>query len=164
VTPDHDALLVDVFREKAETTDHQGIMQTQYDRYKPHFQLVEKAFTGLNIIQQASKRGLPVIGVPADTDKLSRSLPMQARYEVGAVYHRKDAPWLDDIEAELLLFPNGKHDDFVDTASMAGIRIAGRGPRLIEDELPTRPLRVPHDEPGYADDAPEECPDEYEFD
>jgi hypothetical protein len=35
---------------------------------------------------------------------------------------------------------------------------------LIEDELPTRPLRVPHDEPGYADDAPEECPDEYEFD
>jgi hypothetical protein len=36
------------------------------------------------------------------------------------VWHREGAPWLTDYEDELLSFPRGKHDDQVDTASIAG--------------------------------------------
>ena len=35
------------------------------------------------------------------------------------------AECLDEYEAELLAFPNGAHDDLVDTASYAGIEITG---------------------------------------
>ena len=127
VTPANDLLLVDVFREKAETTKHQAVMRQQYDRYQPGFQAVEKAFIGLNVIQECIALGLPVQELDADRDKLARSLPASARYEVGAVYHRQGAPWLETVEDELLDFPNGTHDDIVDTISYAGIQVAGWG-------------------------------------
>jgi predicted phage terminase large subunit-like protein len=68
----------------------------------------------------------------ADHDKVSRARPIAARYEIGAVYHPAGAPWLADYEGELLAFPHGGHDDQVDTASYAGIEIAGSPePRVI---------------------------------
>lgn len=127
VTPNSDLLLVDIFRERAETTKHKAVMRAQYDRYQPGFQAVERASYGLNIIQECILDGLPIQELTADRDKLSRSLAIQARYEVGAVYHRKGSPWLADYEDELIDFPNGAHDDQVDVASYAGIQVAGWG-------------------------------------
>jgi hypothetical protein len=49
------------------------------------------------------------------------------------------------VESELLAFPVGTHDDFVDTASMAGIELMGRVSRepdpapLSEEELEDLP-------------------------
>ena len=41
-------------------------------------------------------------------------------YENGKVYHNKDIEDLVSLEKQLLVFPNGAHDDFVDTVSYAG--------------------------------------------
>ncbi len=125
VTPERDLLLLDVFREKAETTKHESIFDTQYQLWKPMYQGVENKTFGLNIIQALKKKGRPIKALKADTDKVSRARTIQARYELGTVYHRLNAPWLGDFEDELLEFPNGAHDDQVDTASFAGIEIAG---------------------------------------
>ena len=46
-------------------------------------------------------------------DKYTRAIPAAARYESGMVYHREGAYWLNELEAELLAFPNGAHDDQV---------------------------------------------------
>ncbi len=135
VTPDADLMLVDVFRERAETVRHMDILRGQFDLHQPSVQLVEQAVSGYNLIQEAQIVGLPVVGVKADIDKVSRSLPMQARYEAGKVYHRADADWIGDVESELLAFPIGTHDDFVDTASMAGIELMGRVAREPEPAL-----------------------------
>jgi predicted phage terminase large subunit-like protein len=121
VTPESDLLLLDVFREKAETTKHLQVMQDQLTRWSPTFQGVENKTYGLNIIQTCIQKGYPIKELKADTDKVSRARPMSARYENGAVYHRQGAPWLSDYEDELIAFPNGEHDDQVDTASYAGI-------------------------------------------
>ena len=123
MTPEKDLLLLDVFRERAETTKHEFIMKSQYQLWKPNFQGVENRTFGLNIIQGLKKTGLPIRPLKADSDKISRAWTVAARYEIGAVYHLLNAPWLADIEKELLDFPNGVHDDFVDTASYAGIEI-----------------------------------------
>ena len=56
----------------------------------------------------------------ADVDKVTRCGPVSVMYENGMVYHRSGAPWLTDLEDELLAFPNGKHDDQVDTLAYAG--------------------------------------------
>jgi len=122
MTPDRDLLLMDVFREKAETTKHMVVMRSQFERWRPKFQGVEKQVYGLNIIQQAKREGLPIKSLNADRDKVSRARPMAARYEAGTVYHRQAAAYLVDYEEELISFPNGEFKDQVDCAAYAGIQ------------------------------------------
>ena len=42
-----------------------------------------------------------------------------AKFEAGLVHFSKNARYLPDLLAELLAFPNGKHDDQVDSISQA---------------------------------------------
>ena len=42
-----------------------------------------------------------------------------SRYEAGKVFHLRGAPGIDALEAELVAFPNGEHDDLVDAAVYA---------------------------------------------
>ncbi len=42
-----------------------------------------------------------------------------AKIEAGAVFLPRQAPWLDDLRAEILAFPHGMHDDQVDSISQA---------------------------------------------
>lgn len=123
VTPDNDLLLLDIFRERAETVKHEQIMKSAYQKWKPKFQGVENKTYGLNIIQKGVANGLPIKPLAADTDKVSRARPMSARYETGSVYHRQNTPWLVDFEDEMISFPNGRYDDQVDTASYAYLSI-----------------------------------------
>jgi predicted phage terminase large subunit-like protein len=57
---------------------------------------------------------LPARAVRPDKDKVSRSRALAARYESGKVFHLNGAPGIDDLEHELMSFPNGEHDDLVD--------------------------------------------------
>jgi phage terminase large subunit-like protein len=43
----------------------------------------------------------------------------QPRFESGSVHFPAEAPWLEDLIAELLAFPRGRHDDQVDSVSQA---------------------------------------------
>ena len=52
-------------------------------------------------------------------DKEARLLAQAARFEAGQVHLPADAPWLADYVGELLAFPNGRHDDQVDSTSQA---------------------------------------------
>ncbi|WP_188428638.1 phage terminase large subunit [Kroppenstedtia guangzhouensis] len=123
VTPERDLILLDVHRQRAETVKHMDIMRNGYLRWVPAFQGVERTTYGLNIIQAAKRAGLPIRPLKADRDKVSRARPVVARYELGTVYHPARAPWLAEFEGELLKFPNGSHDDQVDTVSYAGLYV-----------------------------------------
>jgi hypothetical protein len=39
------------------------------------------------------------------------------KIEAGRVFLPKDAPWLHEFKVEVLAFPNGKHDDQIDSLS-----------------------------------------------
>ena len=54
--------------------------------------------------------------------------------ENGKFYFRKNAPWLNDVEAELLLFPRAAHDDIVDVVSMAADEAVASAVPLSGDE------------------------------
>jgi phage terminase large subunit-like protein len=74
-------------------------------------------------------------------------MPLQARMAAGTVYFREGAPWLPDLETELLAFsgePDGKrpdgleeevdyHDDQVDALSYAAQIVGARvgGPQVL---------------------------------
>lgn len=120
VTPQNDLFLYDVYRTHITGPDQKPLMKEQNNRYRPRFQAIEDKTFGTNLIQEMKREGMTVRPIKVDKDKVTRSLVIAARYEVGMVYHREGAPWLTDYEDELLSFPRGRHDDQVDTASMAG--------------------------------------------
>jgi len=47
------------------------------------------------------------------------ALVHQAKFEAGLVFFPEAAPFLPELETELLSFPQGKHDDQVDSISQA---------------------------------------------
>ncbi|MGF7163302.1 putative phage terminase large subunit-like protein [Rhodoligotrophos appendicifer] len=52
-------------------------------------------------------------------DKEARFLAQSARFDNGQVYVRENAAWVAEWLNELLAFPNGRHDDQVDSTSQA---------------------------------------------
>lgn len=123
VTPDRELVLLDVVRDRVEGADHMPLVRRTFERWRPSFVGIERTAYQLALVQTAVRAGLPVLQLVADRDKLSRALVASARYEAGMVYHPAAAPWLEAWEAELLAFPNGAHDDQVDTAAYAAISL-----------------------------------------
>jgi predicted phage terminase large subunit-like protein len=72
-------------------------------------------------VQAAVRAGLPAVAITRGSEsKETRAWTIAARYEMGQVFHLRNAPWLDTLESELVAFPNGPHDDQVDVLSDAG--------------------------------------------
>ena len=63
--------------------------------------------------------------VKIERDKIGRLYVNQAKFEAGRVLFSKGAPFLPELEAELLAFPQGKTDDQVDSISQALSHEAG---------------------------------------
>ncbi|WP_025692588.1 phage terminase large subunit [Paenibacillus zanthoxyli] len=120
VTPAHDILIDDVYRTHIEGPEQKKLLKDLEYRHRPRFQAIEDKTFGTNLIQECKRDGMTVLPVKVDKDKVTRALPMSARYESGKVFHRSGAGWLEDFELELISFPRGAHDDQVDTVSMAG--------------------------------------------
>ena len=119
VTPWNDLIAIDMLRTRVEGPDQLGCITQQYHLHRPAAVGIEKTGYQITAIQAAIRAGLPAIELIPDADKYTRALSLAARYEAGAVYHLRDAPWLADLESELLAFPNGAHDDQVDVGSYA---------------------------------------------
>jgi predicted phage terminase large subunit-like protein len=87
-------------------------------RWKPTIIGIEDVAYQKALIQQlAAQTSLNVRGIKPINDKVSRFAPMEARYELGQVYHSRDLP--QAFESELLSFPVADHDDFVDALAYA---------------------------------------------
>lgn len=89
-------------------------------RFKPTAILIEDAMTGIALAQELREAGTFVVKpVPVERDKVNRLWLQQAKFEAGLVHFPRHAPWLPTLEAELLAFPQAKHDDQVDSLSQA---------------------------------------------
>lgn len=84
---------------------------------------------------------LPVRGVRPHRDKLTRALPLLTRYERGLVAH-DPAGVSPAYRDELLSFPHGAHDDFIDAAVYA-LEAAGSVSRLDTLSAPARRVETP---------------------
>jgi predicted phage terminase large subunit-like protein len=107
--------------------------------------LIEDKASGQSLIQEIRREtSLPLIPVKVDTDKISRAYSITPTIESGRVFLPKAAPWLHDFIEELSAFPNGEHDDQVDSLTQAlhklthssryGFDIAGESTRKVDDD------------------------------
>jgi predicted phage terminase large subunit-like protein len=81
--------------------------------------LIEDKGSGTSLIQDLRSEGVSVINISPESDKVTRLFSTQALFEAGSVLFPSKAPWLADFISELLAFPNGRHDDQVDSLSQA---------------------------------------------
>ena len=72
------------------------------------------------------------------TDKPTRARSIQGRVALRGLWFPHDALWVDQVEQELLKFPNAAHDDIVDALSLVGRMVAG----LEHGKLPDAPPRT----------------------
>lgn len=71
-----------------------------------------------------------LIEVTPSNDKQTRAQSIAGRVAMGKVYFPRNAPWATRAVDELLAFPNGNHDDFVDALAYIGLGLQSQfGPR-----------------------------------
>lgn len=113
-----DAYLLNVVRGRFDYPALKRTVRQQYYEQKPNTILIEDAGVGTALAQELRREGFPI--VPASIkglDKVTRMSVHSAKIEQGRLYLPERAVWLGDFVSELLAFPNGRHDDQVDTIS-----------------------------------------------
>jgi hypothetical protein len=68
------------------------------------------------------------------SDKVMRLTAQAAHFPAGVVHFPEDAPWLDELMAELLGFPGVRHDDQVESISQALAFITWRQSQHISSQ------------------------------
>lgn len=119
--PRKNIYVLDVMRNKFETTEHLALLRLYHEKWNPVYQYVENITFGINILQAGLKDGLPLLPLKADRSKFLRSERIVTYYSGGQVHHLEGAPWLEDYEEEITNFPVAPHDDQFDCISYAGI-------------------------------------------
>src|SRR6516165_1473470 len=105
-------------------------VRAQYERFRPSVVLIEDKASGTQLIQEMIAEGLyAVTRYQPQFDKIMRMHAQTAMIENGFVHLPDTAPWLAQYLHELTTFPNGRHDDQVDsTAQMLDWFKRGSGP------------------------------------
>lgn len=89
-------------------------------RFKPDEILIEDASTGIALAQELTRSHSYFINlVPVNREKQARVYVQQGKFAAGLVLFPRDATFLAELEAELLVFPQGRHDDQVDSIMQA---------------------------------------------
>jgi predicted phage terminase large subunit-like protein len=111
--------LIDVLRGRFDFPTLKRKVSEQAKLHKASQVLIEDAGFGTALIQELKTADFSVVAVKPEYDKKIRMAIQSAKFENGQVFFPKEAPWLPDLEDELFAFPNGRHDDQVDSISQA---------------------------------------------
>jgi predicted phage terminase large subunit-like protein len=123
ITRDGDLILLDRARGRAEMADHFAMVAPLRAVWRFDVCYVEHQFYSKTLVADARAAGIPVAEVTADADKVTRAIPAAGRTHAGKAWFPAGAAWLEEWCDELASFPQGAHDDQVDTFSYAA-RIA----------------------------------------
>jgi predicted phage terminase large subunit-like protein len=112
-TPDGRYYVLDAVHGKWTFHEQAQMIDKLYKKWQPKVINIEKVQYQMALIQELIRTyHLPAKGVTPTRDKVTRALPMLAKLEQGYLkFHRS----LDrDFEREVISFPDGQHDDYVD--------------------------------------------------
>lgn len=108
--------LIDVFAQKLEYPELKKQVIYQSKLHNPDTILIEDKASGQSLIQDLRlQTTLPVVAILPKHDKITRASTVTALIESGSVTIPERAEWLMEFEQEIKMFPNGKHDDIVDS-------------------------------------------------
>jgi predicted phage terminase large subunit-like protein len=112
--------LAHLVRDRFEYPDLRQTMIELANHFRPTVVLIEDASAGTALAQELQTAGhWNVELIPVDRDKVTRLYVQQYKFSAGLVLFPKDAPYMPMLERELLMFPQFKTDDIVDSISLA---------------------------------------------
>ena len=110
--------LLAVFRQKLEYPALKRAVREQESLHGAGVVLIEDKASGTQLIQELISDGCyGVSRYQPTTDKVMRLHAQTALIENGFVRIPETAPWLAEYLHEMTVFPNGKHDDQVDSTA-----------------------------------------------
>ena len=113
-------LLLDSIHQRLSIPKQVALLRSIIIREKPYATYIEDKQGGTFLVQKLREEGFAIEELAGDTDKILRAEASVNLYENGKIYHNMNLFDLQYLEKQLLVFPNGSHDDFVDTVSYAG--------------------------------------------
>lgn len=123
VTPDNQLLLLDVRRDRVPEAHQIDLARPLVERWSLRTIHVEATMAGTRLVRAATADGLHVEDLKAEKSKVVRAGLASKMMSQGRVWFPKadpriqasQDPMLPVLLTELREFPNGRHDDFVDT-------------------------------------------------
>jgi predicted phage terminase large subunit-like protein len=110
--------LLGLFRRRLEYPALKRAVREQQGLFGANEVLIEDKASGTQLIQELIADGCHgVTRYQPTCDKIMRLHAQTAMIENGFVHIPEMAPWLDEYLHELTVFPNGKHDDQVDSTA-----------------------------------------------
>ncbi len=137
VTPESDLVLRHQFREQVQTPRAAEAALQICSEFSVEYIAVEKDGLGLGVVQELKRKGATVRAIKAKGDKSARSQTAEIRMSNGQIYFPREAPFLFELEQELLLFPRGQYADQVDALAYAAMEVARAGGAVAPDERAT---------------------------
>lgn len=137
--------LLDVIRIRLAFADLLARVRSERKRWNADLIIVEKASIGPAILDNLSRdhrcigereHYAPNCGRQAISPRLGKAERFAAASEPlysGAARLPREAPWLEDLQREMMAFPNARHDDQVDSLSQFLNWMIGVGARRLVD-------------------------------
>ena len=133
-------ILLDAFKDRMAFPELKAIALKHYKEWEPDAFVVEKKAAGAPLIQELRAMGIAVdeFSPSRGNDKIVRLNAVSDLFASGSVW-APDSRWAREVIEEVASFPNGEHDDYVDTTSQALLRFRRGGfIRLDSDEQDDR--------------------------
>jgi predicted phage terminase large subunit-like protein len=144
------------WKERLEFPELKRKVQEEYKEWKPSIVLIEAKASGLPLIQELRRSGIPAQGVNQSrgtrlrsNDKISRMNGISDVFRSGLVW-RPIRDWAEEVEIEVAEFPRGDEDDYADTVSQAVKRFRDGGWIVLpDDEMPEKKKLTRRRKRGY---------------
>jgi len=128
-------ILMDARRGRWNFPELKGVASEEYEYWEPDMVIIEAKASGMPLTDELRAAGIPVMNYTPSKgrDKVTRMHTVAPLFEAGMVW-APDKKFSDEVIEECLAFPNGDHDDFVDSMTMALIRFRQGGFIELEGE------------------------------
>jgi predicted phage terminase large subunit-like protein len=129
-------ILLEAIKERMEFPELKARAMQQWKEWNPDTLIVEKKAAGAPLIYEMRRMGIPISEYTPSkgSDKIARVNAISDLFASGMVWC-PDTRWADEVMEECASFPNGDHDDLVDSTSQALLRFRQGGfIRLQTDE------------------------------
>ena len=116
-------MLLDAKKGRWDFPELKEIALEQYKYWEPETVIVEAKASGTPLTQELRQLGIPVVNFTPSrgNDKLSRVHSISPLFEAGMIW-APDESWAREVVEECAAFPNGTHDDLVDSTTQALMR------------------------------------------
>ncbi len=140
-------ILLNAYAERMEFPTLKRKAKSSYTFWKPDALIVEAKAAGAPLAQELRALGLPVseYSPSKGNDKIVRVNAVTDLFASGMIWYPVGKKWAEEVIEQFAEFPNGDHDDLVDSSTQALLRFRRGGfiplPSDYEDDFVYKPVR-----------------------